>query len=257
MRSLLKIISLHIDAISFNDGLDKVIDLAVQKRSSYVCFASVHMVIEAYKNRSYCEKVNAADIIFADGKPVALACSLLHNKKQERICGPDFTPALLKRANEKKLSVFIYGSTEDVIMACKKRIASEFNDIRFAGAISPPFRQLTDQELDNDIETINRSEANILLVALGCPKQEEWVAKNSARINAVTLAVGAAIPIFAGFEKRAPKWMQSMALEWIYRLMQQPKRLFSRYFYTNPYFLFLLGREWIRNSFATNAHKNK
>jgi N-acetylglucosaminyldiphosphoundecaprenol N-acetyl-beta-D-mannosaminyltransferase len=257
MRNRLKIISLNVDNISFNHGLDQVMDLAIQKRSSYVCFGSVHMTIEAYKNNLFSEKVNAADILFADGKPIALACSLLHHKKQERICGPDFAPAILKKANEKKLSVFIYGSTEEVINACKEKIAKEFPDIHFAGAISPPFRTLTDEELNNDIEKINRSGAQLVFVALGCPRQEEWVANNSSKLNAVLLAVGAAIPFFAGFEKRAPKWMQNMSLEWFYRLMQQPKRLFGRYFYTNSYFLFLLGREWIKSIFKKNADKDK
>ena len=257
MRNRLKIISLNIDNISFSQGLDQVIDLAIQKTSSYVCFVSVHMTIEAYKNNLFREKVNAADILFADGKPIASACNLLYHKKQGRVCGPDFTPAILKKANEKKLSIFIYGSTEDVLIACKEKIAKEFPDIHFAGAISPSFRKLTTEELNSDIEKINRSEAHLVFVALGCPKQEEWVANNSGRINAVLLAVGAAIPFFAGFEKRAPKWMQNMSLEWFYRLMQQPKRLFGRYFYTNSWFLFLLAREWIKTIFKKNVDQGK
>ena len=247
MRNRLKVISLDIDNISFSQGLDQVIDLAAQKKSSYVCFGNVHMTIEAYKRNSFFEKINAADFLFADGKPIASACNLLYNKKQERICGPDFTPAVLKKANEKKLSVFIYGSTQDVIMACKEKIRSEFPDVNFAGAIAPPFNKQTDEELNTDIETINRSGAHLVFVALGCPKQEEWVANNSIKINAVLLAIGSALPLLAGFEKRAPKWMQNFALEWFYRLMQQPKRLFSRYVYTNSYFLFLLSREWLKN----------
>jgi len=254
MRNRLKIISLDVDNISFSQGLDRVIDLAAQKKSSYVCFGNVHMTIEAYKRNSFFEKINAADFLFADGKPIASACNLLYHKKQERICGPDFTPAVLKKANEKKLSVFIYGSTQDVIMACKEKIAKEFPNIHFAGAISPPFRTLTDEELNSDIEKINRSGAQLVFVALGCPKQEEWVANNSSKINGVLLAVGAAIPFFAGFEKRAPKWMQNLALEWFYRLMQQPKRLFGRYMYTNSYFLFLLSKEWIKNIVKPNVN---
>jgi N-acetylglucosaminyldiphosphoundecaprenol N-acetyl-beta-D-mannosaminyltransferase len=249
MRSRLRIISLDVDNISFSQGLDQVTDLAAQKKSSYVCFANVHMTIEAYKRNSFFEKINAANFLFADGKPIASACNLLYHKKQERICGPDFTPAILKKANEKKLSIFVYGSTEEVIKACKKKINSEFPNVNFAGAISPPFNDLSEDELKNDIETINRSGAHLVFVALGCPKQEEWVANNSSKVNAVLLAIGSALPLLAGSEKRAPKWMQNLALEWFYRLIQQPKRLFGRYLYTNSYFLLLLSREWIKTIF--------
>ena len=249
MREKLQIITLNVDHISFQDGLNKVINLALQRTPSYVCFGSVHMTIEAKKSNAFKEKVNAADILFTDGKPIALACNLLHHKRQERICGPDFTPAILEKANEKKLSVFIYGSTEEVIAATKDKIEKDYPAVHFAGAISPPFRKLTDDEIKNDIDTINRSEAHLVFVALGCPKQEEWAANNSPKINAVVLAVGAAIPFLAGLEKRAPKWMQNMSLEWLYRLMQDPTRLFKRYFYTNSYFLLLLGKEWIKSLF--------
>jgi N-acetylglucosaminyldiphosphoundecaprenol N-acetyl-beta-D-mannosaminyltransferase len=249
MRERLPIITLRVDHISFTDGLDKVIDLAMQRKPSYVCFGSVHMTIEARKSKSFLEKVNGADLLFTDGKPIALACRLLHHKEQERICGPDFTPAILQKANEKKLSVFLYGSTEEVINATKQKIAKDYPAINFAGAISPPFRKLSNEEIKMDIEKINRSGAHLVFIALGCPKQEEWAADNSPEINAVLLAVGAAIPFFAGTEKRAPKWMQNMALEWFYRLMQDPGRLLKRYLYTNSCFLFLLSREWIKTFF--------
>jgi N-acetylglucosaminyldiphosphoundecaprenol N-acetyl-beta-D-mannosaminyltransferase len=249
MRERLRIITLNIDHISFNDGLDKVMELAIQRKPSYVCFGSVHMAIEAHKSKSFFQKVNDADLLFTDGKPIAMACRLLHHKRQERICGPDFTPAILQKANERNLSVFIYGSTENVIEATREKIARDYPAVNFAGAISPPFRKLTDIEIKTDIETINRSSPHLVFVALGCPKQEEWAANNSAKINAVVLAVGAAIPFLAGTQKRAPRWMQDMSLEWLYRLLREPGRLFKRYLYTNSYFLFLLGREWIKSLF--------
>lgn len=249
MRERLQIITLNVDHISFKEGVNKVMDLALHRTPSYVCFGSVHMTIESRKSNSFMDKVNGADILFTDGKPIALACKLLHHKKQERICGPDFTPAILKEANEKNLSVFIYGSTEKVIAATKEKIAKDYPAVHFAGSISPPFRKSSEDEIRKDIETINRSGAHLVFVALGCPKQEEWAANNSPNINAVVLAVGAAIPFLSGLQKRAPKWMQNLSLEWLYRLIQEPRRLFKRYFYTNSYFMLLLGREWIKSLF--------
>ena len=246
MFEKLKIVSLNIDHLSFSKSLDQVTEWALNKRSSYVCFANVHMIIEAYKNHSFLVKVNDADLVLADGKPVAIACKILHHKKQERISGMDLAPRVLEKANENKLSVFVYGSTAEVHDAIKEKINFKYPDIVLGGFISPPFRNLTENEIQNDIETINRSGPHIILVALGCPKQEKWMAENSNKINAVLLGIGGALPVIAGIHKRAPRWMQNMALEWLYRLIQQPGRLFKRYVYTNSWFLFLLVKDWIK-----------
>lgn len=249
MIEKLQIISLSVHHISFAKSLEQVMKYALERRQSYICFANVHMTIEACNDKSLLEKLNNADLVLADGKPIALACKLLHHKKQERISGMDFTPLILAKANEKSLSVFIYGSTHDVINAMKEKITTDFPNIDLAGAISPPFRSLTSDEIKNDIDKINQSGTNIVLVALGCPKQEKWMAENSGKINAVLLGIGGALPVAAGIQKRAPKWMQNMALEWLYRFFQQPGRLFTRYLFTNSCFLFLLGRNWIKNIF--------
>jgi N-acetylglucosaminyldiphosphoundecaprenol N-acetyl-beta-D-mannosaminyltransferase len=258
MIEKLKILSLNVNNLRFSESLEHVTELALQKRPSYICFANVHMTIEAYNDKSFLEKVNHADLVLTDGKPVALACKLLHHRTQERICGMDFTPSILEKANEKKLSVFVYGSTADVINSFKEKIARAYSNIRFAGAISPPFRSLTDEEIKNDIEKINRSDANLVFVALGCPKQEKWMAENSGEINAALLGIGGALSVVAGLQKRAPKWMQNMALEWLYRVIQQPSRLITRYFYTNSYFIFLLGLDWVKNFFKNyDTHDQK
>ena len=251
MLEKLKIISLAVHHISFSQSLDLVTEWALKKRASYICFANVHMIIEAYKDPTFLEKVNNADLVLADGKPVATACSILQHKQQERISGMDFTPRLLEKASENKLSVFVYGSTAEVHNSIKEKINFKYPQISLAGFISPPFRPPTTNEIVADIEKINRSGAHIVLVALGCPKQETWMAENSKNINAVLLGIGGALPVFAGTQKRAPTWMQNMALEWLYRLIQQPRRLFKRYVYTNSFFLFVLGRDWIKTLFRT------
>lgn len=247
MVEKLKIVSLDVDHLCFNESLEQVTQLALQKKPSYVCFANVHMTIKAYNDRSFLEKVNNADLVLTDGKPVALACKLLYHKNQDRICGMDFTPSILEKANENKLSVFVYGSTADVINSFKRKISRLYSNIHFAGSISPPFRPLTADETRNDIEKINQSNPNLVLVALGCPKQEKWMAENSGQINATLLGIGGALSVVAGLQKRAPKWMQDMALEWVYRIIQQPERLFTRYFYTNSCFIFLLTLNWAKN----------
>ena len=249
MFEKLKIISLSVHHISFNKCLEQVMVFALKKKPSYVCFANVHMVIEAYNDKTILNQVDNANLVLPDGKPLALACNMLYGKKQERISGMDFTPRLLEKANENKFSIFVYGSTDNIITALKEKITNNYPAIHFAGAISPPFRPLTDDEIKIDIEEINRSGANIVLVSLGCPKEGRWMSKTSGKINAVLIGIGGALPVVAGIQKRAPRWMQNMALEWFYRLMQQPGRLFTRYLYTNSYFLFLLGRDLIKSFF--------
>jgi len=249
MPDKLKIISLSVCRIRFNESLEHVMRLALMKSPSYVCFANVHMVIEAYNDNSFLYQVDNADLVLPDGKPLAIACSMLYGKNQERISGMDFLPLLLEKANENKFSIFVYGSTDNVIKVFRKKIHTNYPSIQFKGAISPPFRPIAEDEIKNDIEKINRTGTHLVLVALGCPKQEKWMAENSARINAVLLGVGGALPVVAGIQKRAPRWMQNMALEWLYRLMQQPRRLFTRYLYTNSYFLFLLSRDYIKSLF--------
>lgn len=249
MLERLHIISLNVHHLSFKQSLELVMQWVLIRKPSYICFANAHMIIEAYKNKSLREKINNADMVLADGKPIAIACNMLHHKKQERISGMDFTPLILEKANDNKLSVFVYGSTTEVHNAIKEKITFKYPEISLAGFISPPFRQLTTNEIIADIEKINRSGAHIVLVALGCPKQENWMAENSKNINAVLLGIGGALPVFAGRQKRAPAWMQNMALEWLYRLIQQPGRLFTRYVYTNSCFLLLLGRDWVKTLF--------
>ena len=245
-----QIISLAVDHIGFDESIERVEAMAIKKKPSYVCFANVHTTIEAYNNNLFLQQVNNADLVLTDGKPLAVACKILHRVNQERISGMDFTPAILKKANDKKLSVFIYGSTNAVIESMRNRISDNYPDLKIAGSISPPFRSLSNDEIEHDIDTINRSGTNLVLVSLGCPKQEKWMADHSSKINAVLLGIGAALPVAAGIQKRAPVWMQKMALEWVYRLFQQPKKLFKRYFYTNSYFILLFAREYIKKIFA-------
>jgi N-acetylglucosaminyldiphosphoundecaprenol N-acetyl-beta-D-mannosaminyltransferase len=246
MIEKLRIISLSVHHLSFKESLEKVADWAVKKQPAYICFANVHMTIETYKDKDFLAQVDNANLVLADGKPVAIACSILHYKKQERIAGMDFMPRLLEMANEKKIPVFFYGSTPEVLKVLKEKTIKKFPGIIYAGSISPSFGSINEEEVMKDIEQINGSGAALIFVSLGCPKQEKWMAKYSEKINGVLLGVGAAFPVMAGLQKRAPEWMQKMALEWLYRLVQQPRRLASRYFFTNIRFLYLLFREWIK-----------
>jgi N-acetylglucosaminyldiphosphoundecaprenol N-acetyl-beta-D-mannosaminyltransferase len=247
MQEKLRIISLSVQHISFRESIEQVMEWGQQHTPSYVCFANVHMTIEAYKDPIFLEKLNQASLVLADGKPIAIACNLLYKRKQERISGMDFTPRLLEAANERKATVFLYGSTTKVLNALQKKIFLQYPQVKIGGTISPPFgNQMQPNLLEEHINQINGSGANIVFVALGCPKQEKWMADNHAKINAVLLGVGGAFPVMAGIQQRSPKWMQDWSLEWLYRLKQEPRRMFKRYFYTNTYFIWLLLIAWFK-----------
>lgn len=247
MNKTLRIVNLNICKISFKDSIQNVIVLAMLHKPSYVCFANAHMIVEANNDPKFNEQVNQADMVLADGNPVAKACKWLYGIKQERIAGMNFMPSILKKANELSLSVFFYGSSEQILNKLRSLISEQYPCIKFAGAISPPFRQLTKEEQNTFINEINASNPNLVLVALGCPKQEKWMAENHSHINSILLGLGGAFSVMAGFQKRAPAWMQSLSLEWLYRLIQEPGRLWKRYLYTNTMFLWLLFKQRISN----------
>jgi N-acetylglucosaminyldiphosphoundecaprenol N-acetyl-beta-D-mannosaminyltransferase len=235
-----RIVSLNIDLISYHAALIKVITLAKERTPSYVCFANVHMTIEAYDKPEFSDQVNRATLVLPDGMPLVKCIKWQYQWHQERIAGMDFMPDVIKLAAENKLKIFLFGSTLDVLIEIKTRIEANFIDC-VVDYFSPSFeRSINDPQY---VEEINKSGANIVLVALGCPKQEKWMADNSNLINAVLLGVGGAFPVFAGLTKRAPRAMQITGTEWLYRLMQEPTRLFKRYFKTNIKFLFLLARD--------------
>jgi N-acetylglucosaminyldiphosphoundecaprenol N-acetyl-beta-D-mannosaminyltransferase len=251
----LNILGLEISHLIFENAIEQVIYLGKNYIRSYVCFANSHMTVEAYKDKKFAEQVNAATMVLADGKPVALSCSFLYKKRQERIAGLDFVPQLLSfiDSNMAEPRVFFYGSTQKVLDALIGNIRKNYPRVVVAGAISPPFRVLEKWELNEYIALMNKTQPHFVFVSLGCPKQEKWMAANSKDVNAVLLGVGAAFETMAGSKKRAPKWMQNLSLEWLYRLMQEPRRLFKRYFVTNTLFIYLLVKTLFKRKFYGRA----
>ena len=182
MNEKLEILSLLINQINFEQAIEKVKILAIDHTPSYVCFANVHMVIEAYKNKGFANEVNNATLVLADGKPVAKACKLLYNQYQERIAGMDFMPRLLQSIEGKNAKIFFYGSDIKTLNALDKTIKDNYNGIQIAGAISPPYRPLSLDEQTGYIKTINRAKPHVVFVCLGCPKQEKWMYEHHKKI---------------------------------------------------------------------------
>jgi N-acetylglucosaminyldiphosphoundecaprenol N-acetyl-beta-D-mannosaminyltransferase len=238
-----RIISLNIHNLTFQQSLYTIGEWGLQHRTGFVCFANVHMTIEAYKSQKFNDILKKALLVLPDGKPLAVANRWLYGRKQQRISGMDFMPALLQYAAQLSARVFLYGSTEEVLSRLVSEVKLKYPGLVIAGTISPPFRALTEAETGEHIRQINESGAHFVLVALGCPKQEKWMAENYTAINAVLLGLGGAFPVMAGMQKRSPEWRQRLALEWLFRLIQEPRRMFKRYLYTNSLFIWLLLKE--------------
>jgi len=232
-----QVLGAFIDATTFDSCIDTVMRWADARQSRYLCFCNVHAVVEMQRDPGLEDAIANADMVLPDGMPVAWMLRQLGFPAQERINGPDFMRLYCARAEQLGKPVYFYGSTSTTLAALKCWAALDFPDLKIAGTISPPFRDLTPEEDEAVVNRINASGAGVLFVGLGCPKQEQWMAAHRDRIQAVMIGVGAAFDFHAGTLKRAPLWMQRSGLEWLYRLYSEPRRLWKRYLVSNSLFL--------------------
>jgi len=244
-----RIISINVSTGSYKQFVTAIIDRAKSKVSSYVCVANVHMLLEAHSSRHFRKIVNSAFITTPDGMPLAKGFKALYNYHQERVDGMSLLPSLLNEAEKENISVFFYGGTQEMLNKAINYINVTTPNLKIAGVYSPPFRTLTDKEMEDMAETINNSGANLVFVVLGCPKQEIWMYNMKGKVNATMIGIGGALPVLVGDQKRAPIWMQKNSLEWLFRLHQEPRRLFKRYFKTNSQFLYLAAKANLKKRF--------
>jgi N-acetylglucosaminyldiphosphoundecaprenol N-acetyl-beta-D-mannosaminyltransferase len=225
------------------DFVATILHLGAARASAYVCCANVHMLVEAYRHPDFQHLVNKAAVVTPDGSPVAASLHWLHGRPQPRVAGMDLLPALLVEAAAKGQSVFFYGTTPEVLAAMCARAQRELPALRIVGWLAPPFRPLTPAEDAAEVAAINQANPDLLLVALGCPRQERWMAAHQGRIAACMVGLGQAFRVYAGLEPRLPPWARRLWLEWAFRLWQEPRRLAHRYLSTNTHFVFLLARQ--------------
>lgn len=249
------IISLNVTTGSYRMFIDNILGLINEVKSCYICVANVHMLVEAHNDPKFASIVNKATMITPDGMPLVWSMNLLHGIKQDRVAGMDLLPDLLKETQDKQIPVYFYGGTQEMLDKTEQFVKSNYPGSIIAGLHSPPFRPLTKTEENNVVERINKSGAKVLFVALGCPKQEKWMASMKGRVMMPMIGIGGALPVMVGIQKRAPQWAQDNGLEWGYRLFQEPKRLFKRYAITNTTFLWLLFKSKFFQS-STNLSKS-
>jgi N-acetylglucosaminyldiphosphoundecaprenol N-acetyl-beta-D-mannosaminyltransferase len=203
--------------------------------------------METYDFLSFRDVVNNADIVIPDGRPIYWALRLLGYKEASQIRGQDITNELCSISDKEALSLGFYGGSSDkVLQKVKDNLLIKYPNIKINYMYSPPFRSLTESENRQIISNINEAKPDILFVGIGCPKQEIWMANNKGEIEAVMLGVGAVFDFISGEKSHAPKWMQKVGLEWFFRLLSEPNRLWKRYLKQNPRFLFYFILQLIR-----------
>lgn len=210
-------------------------------RGNYICVSNVHTTVIGYEEEDYRHIQNSAALALPDGKPLSLYSKKHGYPEAERVTGPDLMGELFARNNG--LRHYFYGGREETIETLAKKLPAQYQNLIIAGMVSPPFRPLTEEEDAEAVRKMNEAKADIIWVGLGAPKQERWMYEHRGKVHGVMIGVGAGFDYYAGTIKRAPVWMQKLSLEWLYRLLQDPKRLMKRYLVTNVKFLRLtLGR---------------
>jgi N-acetylglucosaminyldiphosphoundecaprenol N-acetyl-beta-D-mannosaminyltransferase len=241
-----KIVGMRVDVTSYEDATKRIIVWAQQHESKSVFASNVHMTMETYDDPKFAQVVNNADLVTPDGMPLVWALQALGSKNASRVYGPTLTLDVCQAAAKAGIKIALYGGTNESLVAFTNFLQERFSGINIVCQISPPFRSLTPEEDADYTKKIIDSGAQILFVGIGCPRQENWIAEHHSRIPAVMLGVGAAFDFHSGRVKQAPQWMQKVSLEWLFRLIMEPKRLWKRYFKHNPRFLFFFFMQLCR-----------
>lgn len=239
-----------VTALTFEQQIRVIIDWASHRLSKVTFVANVHMLMEAYWNQGFQGFLNQADLVTPDGMPLVWMMRCLGFPQQDRVAGMDIFLALCDQASKRGISVCLVGSTSEILATIRSRLSQDFPSLIIACAEPLPFRPLTEAEDEELVARINSSGAGIVFVALGCPKQEYWMSNHKDRIDAVMVGVGAVFAVYSGVQKWAPKWCREAGLEWLYRLIQEPRRLWKRYGTTIPPFIWLSIKQLITESKA-------
>lgn len=206
-------------------------------KGNYICVSNVHTTVMSYENKYYRDIQNNGFMALPDGKPLSIVSKKRGFKEAERVTGPDLMEEIFKISEERGYSHYFYGSTQETLNILKLKLNEKYPNMNICGMYSPPFRKLTEEEDEKVIENINKVKPDFIWVGLGAPKQEIWMSEHKNKVNGLMLGVGAGFDYHAENISRAPNWIQNMSLEWLYRLLQDPKRLYKRYLITNSKFI--------------------
>lgn len=242
--------------VDYQSATAVIMEAARAHQSFGVSALAVHGLMECVWSKELAEAVNKIDLVVPDGQPVRWALNSLHQTGLlDRVSGPQLSQHVLQAMDREGMRLFLYGSTAATLEKLTGYIQKTHPAVEICGIHEDRFREATPEEDRHDIQRINASGAHVILVGRGCPRQERWVSAHLGEINGVMMAVGAAFDFFAGNIKPAPRWMQRAGLEWFYRLLQEPGRLWKRYLTTNTAFGYHFAKHKLRQLFGRRAQQ--
>ena len=237
------VLGVGVSAINMEIAVQEISRWVEAREPHYVCVTGVHGVMESQKDDALLEIHNRSGLTTPDGMPMVWAGRRAGATHMARVYGPDLMLEICRRSVEAKWTHYFYGGKEGVPDLLASRLREQFPGLKVVGAYSPPFRELSSEESASIVEKISEAQPDFVWVGLSTPKQERWMAAHIGSLNApAVLGVGAAFDIHAGLLPQAPFWMQKRGLEWLYRLIKEPRRLWKRYLGNNPRFVLAIMR---------------
>lgn len=243
-----KILGVNIQVASMNETIEYIDKNLDSLSGNYICIANVHTTVMAAEDEKYLMIQNTARLVLPDGGPLSTISRIKGFRDAKRVTGPDLMEEVFKLSSLKGYTHYFYGSTEENLKNLKQQLIQQFPKLKIVGMYSPPFRATLASEDEQIIKQIKFAKADFIWVGLGAPKQEMWMYNHKSLFDGVMVGVGAGFDYFSENIKRAPIWMQNSNLEWLYRLLQEPKRLIKRYLVYNSKFVFKITRELIKDN---------
>ena len=226
------LLNTYVNNVNMDEAIQAIEDMIASEKKSYIVAINVDVVMKI-ENDSYLKEItDKADMVLVDGKPLEWIAKWHNRPIKAKISGSDLVPILCKRAAEKGYSIYIIGGKEGIAEKAKQNLERDLPEIRIVGTYAPPFGfEKDEKELHRINEMISDAHPDILIACFGCPKQEKWIYENYQKYDAkVSVCAGATVDFLAGNVSRAPRWMSDNGFEWFYRFLQEPKRMFKRYF---------------------------
>jgi len=234
-----RLLRLAVDVTDYQHAAQEVVERVARKNWAYVCAANVHMLMEAYDDPEFRAVVSAAALVTPDGMPLVWLLKRLGARSATRVYGPDLMLAVCALAVEKGVKIGLYGGHERALLPLQAYLLKHYPGLKLTYAFAPPFQRLNEKTQQDIRRKITSAGVQILFVGLGCPKQERWMHQQLPELSCMMLGVGAAFDFHSGRVQQAPTWIQRLGLEWFFRLIQEPQRLWRRYFWHNTRFVIL------------------
>ena len=238
------VLDVHVSAVNLETVLPMLRTMVASRRKGYVCVAPVSTIVEARRDPAYRAVVNAATIVTPDGMPLVWLGHLWGLKDVHRVYGPDLMLRVCNEGRMERLRHFFYGATKDVCDKLEHNLKAKFPGLVVVGKLAPPYMERAQVLAADAVKMINTAKPDVLWVGLGSPKQDFWMSVNRASLDVpVMIGIGAAFDFHAGVKFQAPRWMRSSGLEWLFRLLTEPHRLWKRYLVGNFQFIYWVARK--------------